>query len=403
MFNPQPDESPNVHSTFSPSGSSRWLLCPGSIKMEKMLKQESGTSSYAAEGTAVHELSAHCLLFDKNPHDLEGETFYDIEITKEMTNGAETYVDYVRMLDSATSHNSNVERLIDLSFLHPNTFGTADAVCYDEEEKMVDVVDLKYGKGVVVEVKENTQLMIYAIGVVKQLLDNGHDVKRIKLHIVQPRAPHTDGPIRTWELGIEDLRKFAKHVKAKITDACSNNPTINPGESQCRWCRAAPICKPLAKHNLSLAQAEFSEFMNNSPKELVSPNALTPEQISKILKHSKLFEEWLKAVAIYAKVELDQGRQIPGYKLVYGRSNRKWKSEDDVLKLLIELGYNEDDYYSKKFVSPNQAEQLLGKRKKELKELIYKPVGNVTLAPESDSRPPVDPSANAQADFEEWK
>ena len=395
------------HSIFSPSGSSRWLKCPGSIALEKQMKLEKQPPSiYAMEGTAAHELARVCLRQNSEAKKFLGQHIMEFEITHEMVNAIQTYLDFVNQHRTFESLIL-IEQTADLSFLYEGMKGTADAVI--ENPKDLHVFDLKYGKGVPVEAHDpetggpNTQLGLYAIAQLRAIFQkrgNLDHIEEIYLHIVQPRCPHPEGPIRTFRTSVEELRDLSQHARERIANACSEDPDFNPGEKQCQWCPAAPICRHLANYNLQLAKMEFADLKtpDSSPPD---PNTFSKQEISIILKHSKTFENWLRAVSTYALNELRIGHSIPEFKLVRKRANRVWKDEQQALEFLrTNMELSEEELYRKRFVSPAQAEQLVGRKHKEdLEFLITKPVGDITIAHQDDARPPADPTDGAISDF----
>lgn len=392
------------HSEYSPSGGKRWVNCPASIRMIKETPKKESSSFYADEGTAAHELAALCLEEETVPSMYIGKKFNGITVDKHMAKETYKYVDYV--LSKVTWDGQLfIETRIPMFNLEEQMFGTADAIIISEDS--FEIIDLKYGKGVLVEAEDNYQLAIYAIGIMEWLNTEGisySDETEITLTIVQPRAPHIEGPIRSWMVTIAGLRELSHKIKKAVENSKSENPSFGPSPENCRWCEASPHCKPFAEFNLKAAQLEFADFAktkNEFSKSFSDRNALTSEQISQILKHSKAIEQWLKGVTEFAVEEMRRGKEIPNYKLVYGRSIRAWESQSEAEELLLNKGIDTEELYTKKFKSPTQMEKILDpKIWDDVKELVFKPTGKITLAPETDGRSSVSPDYEAA---KEWK
>jgi hypothetical protein len=397
--------TPTKHARFSPSGSSRWIPCPGSVPFCESLNIPRRESFYADEGTACHELAAHCLehrILDAS--EFEGRVFYkDIETNREMINATDEYVAYVLALMECDSV-LEVETRITMEALDEGMGGTGDAVIWGRNH--LHVCDLKYGRGVAVEVEDNSQLMLYGAGRLLELLNAGKlvldEVETVCMHIIQPRSPHQNGPCRRWECSIDTLRKLWKDAKEAIIIAKSDNPTFKAGEKQCKWCDGAAVCRTLANHAMEVAQSDFADLMSPALK-LIQANTLTPEQMSAVLDNIPAIDAWTKAVQTFAHFQIERGESVPNYKLVRGRANRGWAigCADEVTKVVEELGFVKDELYTEpKFKSPAQIETLIGKKKAAaLSPFIVKPLGKISLAHISDKREAVSKSDAAAADF----
>lgn len=378
-----------AHARFSASGSSRWIQCPASIQMEAPFPDQ--TSQYAMEGTAAHELGERALRIGCNTGALVGEVIAvedrhggteDFEVTEEMADYVQQYVDYVRSLPGELF----VEQRVDFSHVVPDGFGTADAIVYDADDKTLTVIDLKYGQGVRVEAQENSQAQLYALGALNDYSWIG-EIDTIRCVIVQPRLDH----ISEWDTTVKDLKSFARTAATAAEQALSEEPPFGPAESACRFCKAAGSCKPLAEHNLAIAAAEFGE-----PTTLRPVNVLAGDELAQILANLKLFQDWLKAVESHAISEIDHGHDIPGFKLVEGRSLRKWTDDREAEQALLDE-LSVEEAFTRKLISPSQAESLLGKKHPVLSDLVTKPPGKPTLVPESDKRPAL--ASSAERDF----
>lgn len=390
-----------AHAKLSASGSHRWINCPGSIEAEE--GYEDTTSDHAKEGSVAHFLAEMALVHEKPAEFWKGqkvfvykdngdikalmtashkvtaeeEALYDVfEINDEMCGYVQEYVDYVR---SHIDENSDAtfEMRVDFSpWTAPGQFGTADAIIINGEK--VVVVDLKYGKGNKVFVEENSQARLYALGVIEDL-GMVYDLKEIKLVIHQPRLDHVDEE----EMTVEDLLKWGKSIKTKAKAALKPGAKRVAGELQCKWCKAKADCPELAKLALETAAKEFEE----SVFKIKDVDTLDIETKVEIYKRRDLIAGFLDAVSISLHEEIKHGGEVPGFKLVEGRSNRVWKNEEEVEKLLNKLEeLKPDDIYTKKLNGPAPIEKILGKEHEIIVEHVTKPEGKPTLVPEADKR-----------------
>lgn len=371
-----------AHSRFGASGAHRWIECPASIIAEQDYPEQH--SPYAAEGTCAHAVAEVALRNKVDAHVLVGQTMADapeVEVTEGMCEYVQQYLDYVRSLPG----HLYVEQRLDYSHVIPEGFGTADAVLFDETTGTLYVVDLKYGQGVRVDAEDNPQAMLYAIGAI-HALDWLADITRVVCVIVQPRLDH----ISEWETTPQRLEQFGQEAAKAAQLALSDSPPFNPGEKQCRFCKASGNCEAQAQYNLETAGLEFGD--DSEPSGV---HALEGEQLAWVLGRLKALQDWVKAVESRATSVIDAGGHIPGYKLVEGRSLRQWSDERDVEPVLQEqLG---DDAFTFKLISPAQAEKALGKNHPLLADWVVKPPGKPTLVPESDKRPAI--RSSAERDF----
>jgi hypothetical protein len=370
------------HAKLSASGAHRYMHCPGSVRMEEGLPGE--TSVYAEYGTAAHELAAECLKTDKPAAFYIGDRFNEIEVDDEMVEGVQIYLDYLQELGG----DLLIEIKVDFSIFVPGGFGTADAIAFDAKSKTLTIVDLKFGKGIQVDAENNPQITLYALGALNDF-DFIYDIENIRMIIVQPRLDH----ISEWEISKEKLIEEGNFIGSRAQDALRDDAPITPGEVQCRFCKAKGICLPLAEHNISIA---FGDLDESTPKD---PLKLDNNEIAEILVKSDLISGWLKAVRKRAWTELNLGREISGYKLVVGKTNRKWSDESAVEKALKRAKLKVDQIYTKKVISPAQAEKLLGKNHPAIEKHAIKPEGTPTLVPEPDKRPAI--LNSVEEDFKE--
>ena len=368
------------HAKLSASGSARWLNCTGSVKAEEPFKNTS--SAAAMEGTCAHELADIVLSTGANSQNYLGETLKDapsVIVNQEMIDHVDGYVEYVKSLGGEQFY----EVRLDFSHLVPDAFGTSDAIAINN--KTLHIIDLKYGRGIV-EAEKNTQAMLYALGAVEEY-NYLFDIETIVVHIYQPRIHN----FSTWEISLNDLLIFGEYVSAQAKEALSDNAPRTPSEKACQWCRAKATCKALETHTIKVLGSDFDDLDDIEPADTLTNNRLTF-----VLNNKKLIESWLKAVEEYVTEKLHDGDKVDGFKLVAGRSSRKWSDNEQAQNELISI--LEEAAFEKKLITPAKAEKALGaKRRGEIDHLIVKTIGQPTLAPESDKRKEI---TNNLDDFE---
>lgn len=372
--------SERAHSVHGASSAERWMACPASVKLiEKAPPQKS--SPYAAEGTCAHELAEVALLQDKPCTDFIGEKFEGWEVTEEMADYVQIYVDYVRKASEGEHKEAVIEEKFDLSHIREGMFGSNDA-CIMEFMGTLEVIDLKYGKGIPVSPEENKQLMYYALGAAY-----GSDFKEIKLTIIQPRV---EDPIKSWTTTIDRLLRFEKELGDAVDATLQPQAKAKTGP-HCRFCAAKAICTAKREEAQALARVDFEKATPIGNGALPAPKDMDEQTLNRILTHSKDVKEWLDSVAAYAQHRLENGHYVKGYKLVRGRSNRKVESEVE-----LHMAYG-DDIYTKKLKTLAELKKIAGK---DLDQFLYKPEGKLTMAPEHDKRPEVEVNS-AINDFNE--
>lgn len=377
-----------LHSGIGASSASRWMACPGSVKLAETAPPRP-PSAYAVEGTVAHEVGELCLKSGKSPLKYVGNVVtkdgISVEITEEMVEAVKVYIDTVLMdYKEMMPAEMLIENGFDLSEVFPGMFGTNDAIIYQHFGKL-RVYDYKHGAGVAVEVEENKQLMYYALGAL--LLGDYDD---IELVVVQPRAMHKDGPVRRWSTTGKRIYQFAEELKVAAAKTQEKNAPLNPGD-HCRWCPALPFCPAVRGKLEETAIAEFSQ-----PLAMPTPDLMTPAQIQKALNFAGAIDEWVRSVQAFAQEQAQRGMMIPGYKLVKKRANRAWTDEKKVEEAFsIEYG---DEIFNKKLKSPAQMEKLIGKKGKAAVDVFTEvPETGSVLVPEDDPRPAV--AVDAQLDF----
>lgn len=358
------------HSRVSASAAYRWLECPASVRMQKDMPDIS--SEAADEGTAGHDLAETC--FRKGTKSVSEhmgvkirveQTGREFTVGQEMVDGIQLYIDTVRAdrADMLPGVDFAVEKKFHLDWLHKEIYGTNDALLA-QTFGLLRVYDLKYGRGLVVEPDDNPQMKIYALGAL-----HGSTCEEVELVIVQPRAPHTHGPVRRWRISTEELEAWGRDVlKPGAELALTDDAPLKPGD-WCRFCKALPVCPSVRGKASEVAKVAFDD-----PKPVFpAPNLLTTDELAQAVRFSGMFVSWSKEVTAYAKAMMERGVKIEGYKLVRGKASRSWRDEDAAIK---ELGpkYGSILYTDPKFKTIAQVEKAIkestGVKIKEVKELI---------------------------------
>lgn len=360
-----------AHAKLGASNSHRWLNCPGSVAAEANAAGRKG-GRFADEGSVAHELADLCLSGGLNPFDFEGRTLIEnnaVSVDRDMCGHVQTYIDYVQAIPGVHEY----ERRVDYSDWVPDGFGTSDVIAVHGDT--IHIVDLKYGKGVEVYAKDNSQMMLYALGAYSEYACI-QEINTVRMSIVQPRRDHID----EWQITVPELLKWAAWVSEQAELALSDDAPRSPGEKQCQFCAVKATCPALEAFTRKIVGGDFDN--------LDDPDALPDERVSSALAAKKLILGWLDAVEQHVTERLESGKGFPGFKLVAGRSLRQWSDESKAEEVLSSLVG--DDAFTRKLVSPAQAEKLLGKAKAaDIADLIVKPEGRPTIAPESDKRPAI--------------
>lgn len=374
------------HAYFSPSASSRWIPCPVSLYLSES-KGDSGTSKFAHEGTVCHEIAATCLTKQGNPSDFQGKIVQKVTITPELVAGMQLYVDEIRGL--AKEYNATGGKIEHKVTLTDDCWGTVDALLWNKNTILVG--DLKMGKGIVVDVEDNSQLKLYSIGAL-QWLQEEHKIRPIEVIniIIQPRTPN---PIRVTKIPYEELLDWYESTVIGILKTCGRGKQslepCNPGVTQCRWCPINATCAAQANKIINDAQKAFQPFTKiHAPKVTKIDGELSITELTEYKKAFTHIQQWMKEINSYIFEQALAGEDTPGFKLVEGRSNRIWKVEEKSVEVFLR-NLNVEPYV-KKLVSPPQAEKILGKKRAKeynLAKFITKPQGEPTLASESDKRP----------------
>ncbi len=384
---------PENHAKLSASGAKKWLNCPGSITLEQGF--EDTISTYAAEGTAAHALGEAKLRLALNQitRVQYHKIIKDLEITEDMEEYTDSYRDFVLERYNALKGRFSdtivqIEQILNFSEWVPGGFGTGDALIIGGDT--IEIIDLKYGQGVKVSAKENPQLRLYALGAVSEY-GFLFDTQKICTTIFQPRLDNID----TEELTCEDLLKWGKSVIPKAAFADSGTDECHAGE-HCDdgFCKARPICRAYAEEKCRMAAMEFRP-----------PAELSIDEIAEIIDQSERLAIWSKLVKEYALNQaVNKGIKYPGFKVVEGRSNRKYSvSDEEIARILTEKGYSEQDIYTKEILGISKMETLLSKKKfnELLGGCVIKPQGKPTLVKMEDKRPEINTAQKAAEDFKE--
>lgn len=371
---------PDKHAVLSASSSHRWLNCPPSAQLERTY--ENKTTTAAEESTAAHALCEYKLRKALgNAPEKHPVSEYDSQEMEDFTNDYVSYVMEQLNIAKQTCPDTLVmiEQRLDFSQYVPDGFGTGD--CLIIADDTLHIIDFKYGLGVLVEAEDNPQMMLYALGALS-VYDSIYDIKNVSMTIFQPRREN----ISTWTITVEELLDWAENeLRPKAELAAKGEGEFCAGE-WCTFCRAKVKCRARAEACLKLAQYDFR-----------LPPELDDMEIEVILESLDRLTSWANDIKEYALDSALQGRQWEKFKLVEGRSVRKYTDEEKVAEAVKSAGY---DPYERKVLGITAMTKLLGKSKFEevLNGLIHKPQGKPTLVPLSDKRPPMN---TAQNDFKE--
>lgn len=388
-----------LHATFAPSAAARWMRCIGSTAAIKNAKIYDEASEYAAEGSVAHEVAKDCLRNGTDAIEYIGEVRksdgFEFEVDDDMASFVQVYVDQIRQRPGERS----IEETLDLSEVYgvENQFGTADTVIFNTDADMLEVRDLKFGRGVIVFAKNNEQALSYAAGAFK-LFEDVWDWKKVLIAIHQPRVDHYD----EWIIDIDELKTFMSRAEQAATagaallvesdDVIAKNLTA--GEKQCQWCPLKGTCNTLTEF---VHETAFNDFNDISEEhEIVETKDTTKmdgSTLATALERLDLILSWASEVRAEGLKRVKAGIEVPRWKQVAGKKGaRKFGDNDEAEKIMKSARFKSDEMYSKKLLTAPAAEKLCKKLKKpkiwnRLAALIVQPDGAPGLAPESDPRP----------------
>jgi len=371
-----------VHSKLGASGSERWMNCAGSVALLKHLDiaEETDEPEYRSEGTSAHGAAAHCLQTGEETFEIIDRQFGKHKVTAEMASAVGAYVRNCLGLVEP-GDEVLIETGISAPDFHPDFFGTVDFSVVKLLLKMLKIRDFKYGIGIAVDAEWNSQLMYYAYGIVRKLLARApaNDLTgwNVEIGIVQPRAFHSAGPIRTWTISVDDLIKWAEETLKPAMLATALDADLNAG-SWCRFCPAKLVCP--------LQEALFGAAMQADPKRIVR---LTDASLGRSYQYIAAVKKYIDALQTEVLRRLEAGAKVDGVKLVNKKANRVWKADaENELKVT----FGADVIYTKPTLkSPAEIEELGEDAAAKVKGLAYTPQSGLTVALLSDKRPAVSP------------
>lgn len=385
------------HALLSASSSHKWLNCPPSARLEDALPDSK--SGAADEGTLAHaicELKLKKLFTDKN---MSTRTFNSRmkKLTEnelynpEMDRFTEEYVDYIKELafSMETTPTIVVEKRIDYSTYAPEGFGTGDCILLRGDE--LHIIDFKYGKGVAVSAEDNPQLKLYALGAMAEygIL---YPVSKVTLHIIQPRLRS----FTSWEISAADLLAWGEEIKPLAQQAYEGNGEFKQGSwcDSC-FCKISGTCRCRAEENMKL----MDDAINPITGAVRQPAELSNEEIGEILKKAQFLKSWVTKLEKHALNTLVSGGEIPGWKLVEGRSNRAFTDTDAAIAAAINAGFDRALFYEEKPITLTAMEGVLDKEtwKTVIAPFVVKPPGSPTLVPADDKRPEYKVNTAAEA------
>ena len=369
------------HAYLSASASHRWLSCPPSAKLCADVNDEA--SPYAKQGTDAHELCEYKVLHAlgedvKDP--TENLDYFDTEM-EESTDEYCNYVleQYEKAKQLCKDPKVLVEQRLDFSKWVPDGFGTGD--CLIIADKVLQIIDFKYGLGILVEAENNPQMMCYALGAL-DTYDGIYDIESVEMTIFQPRRDN----VSTFTISKEELLKWAEEFLAPTAQLAYNGEGEYHAGDHCQFCKVKATCRERAAYNMELAAYDFEE-----------PATLDDSEIADILPRIDDLVAWANDIKEYALQQAMSGTEYKGFKVVEGRSVRKYTDDAAVAATVEKAGY---DPYERKVLGITAMTSLLGKKKFEelLGGMITKPPGKPTLVPDSDKRPALN---TAKDDFKE--
>ncbi len=368
-----------AHSKLGASSTAKWMNCAGSVRLETGYPSDE-SSPFAALGTSAHAVGEHCL--ENQIVDVStqlGKTFEGNVVDEDMVEAVQTYVDYVNSI-AQDAELFLIEQRVELREIREDMYGTSDSIIV--KDQVCHVIDYKHGAGIKVDAFENTQGLYYAAGVYFKY-GKQYNIKEYVISIVQPRMDNiseyrvTSGELNQW---------IENDLKPAVTATEQPDAPLNPSLKACQWCKAKKDCRALTEFNLNQALADF-DFEIHPDMVVKKPDFLTNDEVADIYPNLKLLKAWVTTMEEKAYDVLNSGESLKGYKLVEGKANRQWSNEKEVELLLRKKKFKVGEIFTRKMISPTQAEKLLGKKNPLLIDYVVKPTGKPTIARESDKRP----------------
>lgn len=362
---------PEAHARLAPSSAEKWMRCPGQPR-EAALHADDRTNVHAAEGTAYHELAAECLTIGAKAKKYLGQEVsadgFKFTVDEDGAGHLQTYLDHCRSLIAPGDEYGIEERLR----YNDDLWGTADFWCYQKKDRALHIVDLKFGRGVVVEAEDNLQLLTYALMAWRQFHNRGVD--KLVITIVQPRAA---GPaVKVHEIDPLDAFEFETTLLAAL-EAISDPKAPLVAGAHCKWCPAAATCEALADYSKAAAK-----------RKLLEKDA---ENLAANLLHIDGMKAWIAAVEEAAYALANRGVAIPGHKLIAKRATKKWRDEDNLRAELEAKGYKVADFQKTTWLTPAQAIKKLEKDDRNMLDGVIDASSSGTkLVQESDPGKPVE-------------
>lgn len=360
---------PQKHALLSASSAHRWLHCPPSAKLTAGVTE--APSEVALQGTAAHALAEHKLRRALKQQSKRPVSKYEDD---EMNTHTDDYVSYVlEQYEQAKQATPGaviyIEQHLDFSNVVPGGFGTGD--CLIVADGTLHVIDLKYGLGVLVEAEWNPQMMLYSLGALA-LFDALYDIEQVALTVFQPRREN----VSTWTISVTELNKWVEQTLKPAAELAANGEGEFCAGTWCQFCRIASTCRARAEAILELAKFEFAP-----------PAELSADEVADVLAQIPGLTRWASDVQDYALSQALSGERYEGFKLVAGRSIRKYTDETAVAEAAKAAGYR--DIYKRSLLTITAMEKLMGKKQfsEILGDLVVKPEGKPTLVPLSDKRP----------------
>jgi len=393
------------HSSLGASSAERWFACPGSVTLSKDLPEEN--SEFAHEGTCAHYLAERCLKRGIQPdyykyeeltlpkHDQSKGLPKTFTVTKDMVFYVSQYVDYCNALGGET----HVEQRIDYSRWVGGGFGTADFVSLNADG-ILEIVDLKYGKGIMVNAYKNKQGLLYALGA-WDLMSMFEMIRGIKITIHQPRLDH----VSSYEINIRQLMKFAKKAKKAGKAASKKGAPLHAGTKQCQWCKVGKQPEGCAELDRFVKEEALDgfDFLSEEPQDVDDfMSDASHQRLERLVANTSLVQKVLKLGKEQAETALNAGEKVKGLKLVKGRKSQKYTEDDEAIlrRLKNNRNISNHDVVVSKVITPAVARKMKGIPDAWKKKFIEYIDGKLVVVPESDSREAVSPKAEALEGFE---